>query len=65
MAAGRLDGFWEEGLKPWDTAAGMVIVQEAGGRISTYDGKPYTPYEKDLVASNPFIHELMLEALNA
>jgi myo-inositol-1(or 4)-monophosphatase len=65
VAAGRLDGFWEEGLKPWDTAAGMVILQEAGGRISTYEGRPYTPYEKNLVASNPFIHELMIEALNA
>ncbi|MEW6665775.1 MAG: inositol monophosphatase family protein [Thermodesulfobacteriota bacterium] len=63
VAAGRLDGFWEEGLKPWDTAAGMVIVQEAGGRISTYDGKPYSPYEKNLVASNPFIHEAMIALL--
>jgi myo-inositol-1(or 4)-monophosphatase len=63
VAAGRLDGFWEEGLKPWDTAAGMVIVQEAGGRISTYDGRPYTPYEKDLVASNPSIHDAMIASL--
>jgi myo-inositol-1(or 4)-monophosphatase len=63
VAAGRLDGFWEEGLKPWDTAAGMVILQEAGGRISTYDGRPFTPYEKDLVASNPMIHDAMIACL--
>jgi myo-inositol-1(or 4)-monophosphatase len=63
VAAGRLDGFWEEGLKPWDTAAGMVILQEAGGRISTYEGRPFTPYEKDLVASNPFIHDAMIASL--
>lgn len=52
-------------MKPWDTAAGMLILQEAGGRISTYDGRPYTPYEKDLVAANPFIHEAMIKLLNA
>jgi myo-inositol-1(or 4)-monophosphatase len=65
VAAGRLDGFWEEGLKPWDTAAGMVILEEAGGRISTYEGRPFTPYEGTLVASTPLIHDLMLQALNA
>ncbi len=63
VAAGRLDGFWEEGLKPWDTAAGVVIVQEAGGLSSTYDGRAYTPYEKNLVASNPYIHEGMIRTL--
>jgi myo-inositol-1(or 4)-monophosphatase len=60
-----LDGFWEEGLKPWDTAAGMIIVKEAGGRLTTYDGRPYSPHEKTLVASNSFIHDVMLETLNA
>lgn len=65
VGAGRLDGYWEEGLKPWDSAAGIVIAKEAGGRVSTYDGKSHVPYEKTIVASNSFIHELMLEALNA
>jgi len=63
VAAGRLDGFWEEGLKPWDTAAGMVIAEEAGGKVSTYDGRPYSPYEKNIVAANLHIHGAMIEVL--
>jgi len=59
VAAGRLDGFWEEDLKPWDTAAGDVIVREAGGRLTTYEGGLYTPYQKTVVASNGWIHEEM------
>jgi myo-inositol-1(or 4)-monophosphatase len=65
VAAGRFDGFWEAGLKPWDTAAGMIILQEAGGKLSNYDSEPYSPYSKSIVASNPFIHSAMLRALNA
>jgi myo-inositol-1(or 4)-monophosphatase len=65
LAAGRLDGFWEEGLKPWDTAAGVVIVKEAGGKVSTYEGRAYTPYDKSIIASNPFIHGLMIQTLAA
>lgn len=61
VAAGRLDGFWEEFLKPWDTAAGALIVEEAGGKLSTYDRQPYNPYEKTILASNPFIFDAMLE----
>jgi myo-inositol-1(or 4)-monophosphatase len=64
VAAGKFDGFWEEGLKPWDTAAGAVIVREAGGKVSTYEGDRHTPYLKSIVAANPFIHEAMLTALN-
>ncbi|MFH1349796.1 MAG: inositol monophosphatase family protein [Pseudomonadota bacterium] len=63
VAAGRFDGFWEEGLKPWDTAAGSIIVKEAGGRVTTYKGKPYSPYQENIIASNPFIHASMLKAL--
>jgi len=63
VAAGRLDGFWEQDLKPWDTAAGAVIVKEAGGRLSTFQGEPYTPYLKSIVAANPFIHDAMIEIL--
>lgn len=63
VAAGRLDGFWEERLKPWDTAAGSLIVQEAGGRVTSYEGTPYSPYQKNIVAANPFIHEAMLNVL--
>ncbi len=59
-AAGRFDGYWEQGLNPWDTAAGTVIVQEAGGKISTYQGAPYTPYQKTVLAANPHIHKQVL-----
>jgi myo-inositol-1(or 4)-monophosphatase len=61
VAAGRLDGFWEADLKPWDTAAGDVIVREAGGRLTTFEGESYTPYSKSVVASNGWIHGQMLE----
>ena len=44
VAAGRLDGFWEESLKPWDTGAGDFILREAGGNLTTFEGKPYNPY---------------------
>jgi len=65
VAAGMFDGFWEEGLKPWDTAAGAIIVSEAGGKVTNYEGDPFTPHLKSIVAANPLIHEAMLEALNA
>ena len=61
VAAGRLDGFWEQDLKPWDTAAGEIIVREAGGRVTTFDGRPYTPYLRNVVASNGYIHDEMVE----
>ena len=64
VAAGRFDGFWEEGLKPWDTAAGVVIVNEAGGKVTTIEGGTYSPYLKSIVAANPFIHDALIEALN-
>ena len=63
VAAGRLDGFWEQGLKPWDTAAGSLILKEAGGIISDYAGKPYNPFMKTVLASTPGIHGKMLEIL--
>jgi len=64
LAAGRLDGFWEQDLKPWDTAAGTVIVKEAGGKLATFKGTPYTPYQDSIVAANPFIHDAMIALLN-
>lgn len=63
VAAGRFDGFWEAGLKPWDTAAGIVLVSEAGGRLSGYHGEPYSPYGASIVASNGLIHDVMLTVL--
>jgi myo-inositol-1(or 4)-monophosphatase len=65
VACGRLDGFWEKGLNPWDTAAGSVIVREAGGRLATYSRTDYTPYEKTVVAANPVLLEEMLRVINS
>ncbi|MBW1729442.1 MAG: inositol monophosphatase [Deltaproteobacteria bacterium] len=63
VAAGRLDGFWEQSLKPWDTAAGCVILLEAGGRLSTYNGGAYDPYKNTIVGSNPFIYDEMMHII--
>jgi myo-inositol-1(or 4)-monophosphatase len=59
VAAGRFDGFWEFGLKPWDTAAGALLVQEAGGVISDFHGKPYQLGGPVVLATNSLIHEEM------
>lgn len=59
VAAGRLDGFWELKLSPWDTAAGVLLVAEAGGRVSRVDGSAYVPGDVDLVATNGRIHEAL------
>lgn len=64
VAAGIFDGFWEEGLMPWDTAAGTVIATEAGAMLSTYQGDAYSPRSETIVASNGIIHEAMLKVLN-
>ncbi len=63
VASGRFDGFWELGLAPWDTAAGALIVEEAGGRVTDPAGQAYTPFGPDIVASNGLIHEQMLQVL--
>ena len=63
VAAGKFDGFWEQGLKPWDTAAGVVIVKEAGGELSTFQGKHYSPYEESIVAANPLVHSQIIATL--
>ncbi len=63
VAAGRFDGFWEEGLRAWDVAAGALIVEEAGGRVSRYDDSPYDIYSPPIVASNAHLHRQMLEVL--
>ena len=63
VACGRADGFWQEGLQPWDFAAGNLIVEEAGGRVSTMADRPRTIEEGDLVATNGRIHGETLEVL--
>ena len=59
VAAGRFDGFWEFGLKPWDTAAGVLLVEEAGGTVSEFTGNPYTLGGPMVLATNSLIHEEM------
>lgn len=63
VACGRFDGFWELKLSPWDMAAGALIVQEAGGNVTNFSGKPLNLYKKELVASNKIIHRQMLQVL--
>jgi myo-inositol-1(or 4)-monophosphatase len=60
VAAGRFDGFWEFGLKPWDTAAGVVIVQEAGGTVTDLEGRPYEIGGASILATNGLIHGEMM-----
>jgi myo-inositol-1(or 4)-monophosphatase len=64
VAAGRMDGFWEAQLNPWDTRAGALIVQEAGGRVTGMDGLPWNPAGGHILASNGTIHAAMLETLD-
>lgn len=63
VACGRFDGFWEEGLNPWDVAAGKLLIEEAGGKITYYDGSPLSIYSPPICASNNLIHAQMLEVL--
>ena len=61
VASGRFDGFWEFGLKTWDTAAGVLLVQEAGGKVSDFDGNPYRLGGPVVLATNSLIHKEMRE----
>jgi len=65
LAAGRFDGFWELKLKPWDTAAASLMVEEAGGVVSDIAGKKWNLYSPNLLASNGLIHEQMLAVFRA
>jgi myo-inositol-1(or 4)-monophosphatase len=63
VACGRFDGFFEEGLRPWDVAAGVLLVEEAGGRVSHYNGQPFDTYTPPILASNGLVHEEMMRVL--
>ena len=64
VAAGRFDGFWEFGLKKWDTAAGVLLVEEAGGQVSDFAGQPYSLGGPIILATNGQIHEEMRATAN-
>jgi myo-inositol-1(or 4)-monophosphatase len=63
VACGRFDGFWEEGLSPWDMAAGQLLIEEAGGWVTNYDGSAFSIYRPPVCASNGLIHNEMLAVL--
>ncbi len=63
VAAGVLDGYWEPNLQPWDWAAGALLVEEAGGRVTDYEGRPWTVGTARLVATNGRFHDELLEVL--
>jgi len=63
VAAGRMDGFWEASLKPWDTRAAALILEEAGGKVTGMDGRLWNPYEPDILATNGLIHDEVLRII--
>jgi myo-inositol-1(or 4)-monophosphatase len=65
VACGRLDGFWEWKLRPWDTAAGVLIVQESRGTVSDFRGDPIDLFGRQTLASNGHVHRAMVEVLTA
>lgn len=65
VARGVYDGFWEEHLKPWDTAAGILIVEEAGGTVTDFSGKSFPLFKKEIAASNGRLHRELLERLKS
>ncbi len=64
VAAGRFDGFYEHKLQAWDSAAGFLIVEEAGGKVTDFYGNPYSVYQPHLLATNGLIHGEMLDVIN-
>ncbi|MDX9834306.1 MAG: inositol monophosphatase family protein [Desulfobulbus sp.] len=64
VACGRLDGFYEMCLQPWDTAAGWLLIEEAGGRVSDFAGSPYSVFHPEILASNGGLHDCLQALLN-
>jgi myo-inositol-1(or 4)-monophosphatase len=60
VAAGRFDGFYEHKLNAWDSAAGFLMVEEAGGKVTDFTGSPYSPYQPHILATNNLIHDEMI-----
>jgi myo-inositol-1(or 4)-monophosphatase len=63
VACGRLDGYWERGLSPWDLAAGVVIVEEAGGQVTAYDESTFDIQSGRILATNGRIHTILSQVL--
>jgi len=63
VACGRFDGFWEDGLNPWDIAAGALLIFEARGKVTTFKDQPLDIYNEQVLASNGLIHEAMMRVL--
>lgn len=63
VACGRFDGFWEEGLYPWDTAAGMLIARRAGATVTDFSGRAFVPEQKTILATNGLIHNEILKEM--
>lgn len=64
VAAGRMDGFWEASLKPWDTRAAALILEEAGGKVTGMDGGPWVPDDGHILATNGVIHDEVLRIIS-
>jgi len=65
VASGRFDGFWELYLNPWDTAAGVLILEEAGGKVTKFNGSKFSIYDKEILATNSKIHSQLAKAISA
>lgn len=65
VACGRLDGFWELSLSPWDVTAGTCIIREAGGKVTNFDSEKFDPYIRNILATNTLLHEPMKEILHS
>jgi myo-inositol-1(or 4)-monophosphatase len=64
VACGRFDGYYEFSLNAWDSAAGFLIVEEAGGRVSDFKGNRYSPYQEKIIATNGQIHDQLVNWIN-
>ncbi|MER2599091.1 MAG: inositol monophosphatase family protein [Caldilineales bacterium] len=65
VAAGRLNGYWERGVQVWDVAAGVLMVREAGGVVTTYQGDPWQPGDRFIVAASRSLHPILLQGITA
>ena len=65
VAAGKVDGFWEFDLHPWDTAAGYIIAREAGAIVTQMDGSDYSIYNNNILVTNPILHDKMVKVIRS